>query len=413
MRKINSSAMYYALFLSVIFALLLGGMVLFAGFNQNLITRFDTQEIIIDNAKSGIEYAQSNFKELKHNDPLVFRLFNEGVDSVSVEKKQWGAFTIVQSTARHRNYEHTKIALLGNKSVKKYPNLFLTDQGRPISLCGDARLEGQCSLPKAGLKRAYIEGKNYTGAKMIYGQVTNSEKLLPKINQQLLNSIDLSQGEIHLWNERTSDSIVKSFQKNGIHFVQDGILNLQDACIKGQIMIEAKDSIFIGASSTIENAIVKSKVIYIESGFSGSIQAFASERIILEENVRLRYPSVLGIVEKTNPTNQSATIVLGEKSQVIGSVFLLTTASNFRLQPQLSIATDAEIDGFAYCQGKTELKGTIKGHLFTEKFYLKTAASSYENHILDGQLLDQLPTNFVSVNLLEDTDQLTRIEWLQ
>ena len=412
MKKIKSSAIYYALFLSVIFALVLGALILFSGFNQNFSLQMEIEEILIDNAASGIAYGQINFKELPANKPVNLRLFDTGVDSVELTKKNWGAFTIIQSTAKHRNKSQTKIALMGAVNKIQQPNLYLVDNGRPVSLCGNARIEGLCYLPKAGLRRAYIEGKSYTGTKMVYGLVKPANKQLPTIKTDFVENVASLTQNIILWSQDV-DSINVSFLEEAQHFVSDGFMHLDEMVINGQIILEAKDSIFIGQNATINNAIIKSKIVYIETGFSGTVQIFASEKIIIEEFVQLKYPSVVGLIEEDFPVNRPAEITIAQNSQIIGTVFMLSKKPNFRMLPKLTIETNAEIDGLVYCSGRTQLKGTIKGSLFSQKLYLKTASSAYENHLLDGQILKTLPDNFMAANLLEETTLLKQIAWLQ
>lgn len=157
--KLKASSIYYALFLSIVIALVLGSMVLFSGMNRRFATQLEIEELLMDNAVSGIEYAQANYAELPNGQIVYLRLFGEGIDSVSIEKKQWGAFTILKSTSLHGNSTYSKIALAGQANQPDFPNLYVADQGRPIALCGDVRIEGRAVLPEAGLKRAYIEGK--------------------------------------------------------------------------------------------------------------------------------------------------------------------------------------------------------------------------------------------------------------
>lgn len=411
-KKIQASAIYYALFLSVIFALILGGFILLSGFNQSFALQMDVEEILIDNSHSGMAYAQVNFKALKNNVPIRIRLYDDGIDSVELVKKNWGAFTVLQSIALHRKRKQSKIALFGAALPSNQTNLYLADNGRPISLCGDARIEGQCFLPKAGLKRAYINGQNYTGGKLVYGTVKDANKQLPALQLGFIEEVVKLSGELAPW-KADEDSIVVSFGNTGLHLLSDGFISIKNTVIKGQVIIEAKDSIFIGRDAIIENAILKSKVIYIEAGFSGTAQIFASEQIFLEESVTLKYPSVLCLLEENFPTDKSAEIYISQRSQVIGTVLLFSKTPNFRKSLKLSIENEGEVDGLVYCAGKTQLKGVIKGSLFSEKLFLKTSSSAYENHLLDGQILDQLPAQFVTANLLTETEILQQIAWLE
>lgn len=410
MKKLKSSAIYYALFLSIIISLFLGGMILFSSANRQFISQMDMQDRLIENAYSGVEYGLANYQEMQNGKVLELDLFDQQIDSVDLKKKTWGAFTAIESTAHHKNQSYSKLALAGQINTDNGPNLYLTDQGRPFSICGETKIEGKCVIPKAGVKRAYIEGKNYAGKQMIYGSISDAEKSLPKINNEFTRNLNEFDAEIVDWED--TDSVVVSFSEIGKHFIAGSYLSLKDVFVEGQVIIEAKDSIFVSASTHLDKVILKSEVIYIESGFVGNAQFFASERIVLEDQVLLNYPSVLGLIETTIPKEQSAEILIGEKSQVLGSVFAISEAPNFRMPIQISIDRDAEVDGLVYCQGRIQLKGTVNGNLYTQKFYLETPSSKYENHLLDAKILDQLPADFVSVSLFENTNTLTQIAWL-
>ena len=410
-QKLRSSSIYYALFLSIVIALILGSMVLFSGMNRRFATQLEIEELLIENAISGIEYAQANYQELPNREPIYVRLFGDGIDSVRLEKKQWGAFTILKSTSLHNGKTYDKIALTGQLNQDSDPNLYVADQGRPIALCGDVRIEGHAVLPQAGLKHAYIEGKNYTGDRMIYGTMATSERNVPPVDEIFLDQVLASGGAIQPW-DKDADSIHASFNGEGIHFINDGYTVLQNIHVTGQVLIESRDSIFVGATAQLNDVILKSPVVIFEAGFTGTVQVFVTEKIILEEGVLLKYPSVLGLIEEEFPKEKNAEITLGKHSQVIGSVFLFSRDENFRLPVQLNVSKESAIDGFVYCKGKIQLEGTVNGHLYTDKFYLKTKASTYENHLVDAQILDQLPTDFVYINLLKGTNQLTRLEWL-
>ena len=409
--RLKASSIYYALFLSVIVALFLGGMILFSGVNKQYASQLEIQERLIDNAYSGVQYGLANSQEISDQEPLELLLFGKATDSVLIERKKWGAFEVIVSTAHHGRNHYSKIALAGQQILPQQPTLYLVDQGRPLSICGETRIEGPCKIPQAGLKRAYIEGQNYLGTEMIYGSSSNSNKGLPEINTQFIDQISTFQGEIRIW--ENLDSLTQSFSEPGIHFVDDHFASLSNTYLSGQIIIETKDSIFVGATAQLDQIILKSKVIYIQKGFKGSIQAYASEKIVLEDEVTLLYPSVLGLLEESPLGDENSQITIGAKSQVIGSVFALSEKPDFRKPVQISIAKEAEIDGLVYCQGRTQLNGTVKGSLYTQKFFLETPSSKYENHLLNGKILNGLPEEFVFIALLEQDAPLTQIAWLQ
>jgi len=175
--------------------------------------------------------------------------------------------------------------------------------------------------------------------------------------------------------------------------------------VDGAVWIEAKDSVFIGAGCQLESTVIRANVIYVESGFQGTAQLIARERITLGEKALLKYPSVVAVVED-EPLEYPSQMILKSTAQVIGTVFLIPANNDFRRMPELIIEEEAEVDGLVYNKGKTQLRGTVNGSLYTSKFFLKTTSSSYENHILDGKVLNQLPNDFVCVDLFEMNDPM-------
>ena len=407
--RLKSSSIYYALFLSVIIGFFLGGMILFAGVNKRFESFIDKDERLRNNAYSGIEYGMANFQELGEEN-IEVTLFND-FDSVRLSKGSWGSYTVITSIAHSGALNKEKSVLTGKIGGTGSPSLFLVDQGDPLSVCGETRLEGKCLLPKSGIKRAYLNGRIYKGDRMVYGTQGVSESKLPAINETFLSNLKNTQGEVQHWTE--SDSIAQTFADPALQFIADGTISLKSNSITGHVYIESGDSIFIGADAELDQIIVKSRVVYIEKGFEGSLQIYASERIILEEGVHLLYPSVLGIIEETTPDGKSAEIVIDRNSQLIGSVLEISESQSHNLQIQILIEQDARVDGLVYNEGSTQVNGTVNGSLYTKSFFLKLSSSGYYNHLLNATIKNDLPKDFVFIPIMESNEPLTKIQWLQ
>ncbi|MEO1437949.1 MAG: hypothetical protein AAFV80_20575 [Bacteroidota bacterium] len=69
---------------------------------------------------------------------------------------------------------------------------------------------------------------------------------------------------------------------------------------KGKILVIAQNSIVVEANAHLEQVILIAPSIQFKKGFQGSIQAYASDQLIVEEEVQLHYPSILGFIDK-NP----------------------------------------------------------------------------------------------------------------
>lgn len=407
----RSSAIYYALFLSIVMGSILGSMVLLSGLNRQLTNYVELPVQLYENAESGLNYGMVYHRELPWNEELRLNLFDGVMDSVGIIKRRWGLFTALESIARHKGHSESLNAFVG-KEMEGSVNLFVVDNGRQLALCGDSRLEGNCFVPKAGLKRAYIAGENYSGSQLIYGQKHASERQLPPISEESIKSIQPPVSTLESWEDQ-GDSIQAEF-KNPLQVLAETTVSLTHQVVDGAVWIEAKDSVFIGVGCQLKSTVIRADVIYVESGFQGTAQLIGRKRIVLEEGVKLLYPSVLAVIED-QPHELAAQIILKPKAQVIGTVFMLSADKDYRRMPELILEEESEIDGLAYNQGKTQLRGTVNGSLYTSKFFLKTPASSYENHILGGKVLNQLPEDFVCADLFDQGESapLTQIQLLR
>ena len=410
-QRVKASAMIYALFLLTVVSIVIAGLFQLSSLNHQLSSKFEIEEILVNNSESGIAYAQAYFLEIKPNTKNAVRLFNEGIDSVELTKKNWGAYQIIESKAIHNHKSYTKMVMVGSKSKLDYPNLYLADLGRPLSLSGKTKIEGNCKLPESGVKRAYIANESYQGEKLIYGTKGESEKQLPKINDELILQMNLMEGEKQEW-DNSLEQFYCPFDSVAVHFYSENPIYITEQTFRGQIIIESKDSIVISANANLRDVIIKSPKIIIEEGFRGNIQCLATEKIEIQEYVILEYPSVLSLIEN-NQKELPSTINIKSNTQIIGSIFLISEAPNFRKPIKLMIDKGAVVNGFVYCNGETELKGKINGSIYTQSFYLKTASSAYQNHLLNAEILNQLPEEFIPIPLLEVSNQIKIVQWLK
>lgn len=403
-KKINASSLYYALFLSVVMGIIAGTSVLLSGATSNLLLRLETEENLGDLVHSGIEYGLTNFESLPLSQSTSVQLFEDDVDSVKILMKKWGAFYLISASAQHGNLSRHQTVLAGQTAEEDLFNFYLSDLGRPVSVCGETSLEGKIAVPESGFKRAYIEGKNFTGNAYYSGSKVNSNRNLPPYNPEILD-YTFHDATIQIWNNE-EDSVRVSFLEKPIHFISDHTISLNEIYLDGQIIIESDDSIFVGSNAQLQFVILKSPIIHFEEGFTGTVQCLASEKITIEKNCRLLYPSVLGLVETEFPEEENHSITIGEKSQVMGTVYCISTAPNFRKPVAFKMSELSEFDGLAYCTGRTQFQGTIKGFLYTEKLHLETKSSTYENYLLDAQLKNTLPKEFIVAPLFQSQQSL-------
>lgn len=410
-KRLKASSIYYALFLSVVMGIVVGSTVLLSSSSKTLLLKLETEENLADQVETGLQFGLANFQMLPLNQSQSFQFFENDIDSVWLTKKKWGAYYLITSQSIHGQIKKEKTILAGQPIKDSWFNLFVSDLGRPISVCGETKLQGKIAVPEGGFKRAYIEGKNFKGNEYYQGSKVNSSRNLPELNQELIEE-KLPEATLQIW-DKGVDSITNSFTEKPIHLISDSYINLQNKVIDGQVIIESKDSIFVSSTSQLNWVILKSPIIYFESGFDGTVQCLASKKIVIEENCLLRYPSVLGLIETNFPEETNSGIYIGNQSQVIGTIYAHSTQPNFRKPVEIILNQETEVDGMIYCTGRTQFQGVIKGCLYTDKLYLKTKASTYENYLLDAQLSKDLPNDFIVASLfgnIETLDLLTCVK---
>ena len=418
---IKAGALLYALFLIVVITIISSSFILINYYNTAYVIQALKQEQLYRNVNSGINYGLSFHKEIPLNTKIEVDLFNDEEHKVTIGKKNWGAFYLLSSEAIWKNKSAAKSALIGaNINEGQEIALYLADQNKPLSLTGKTEIVGNCYLPKAGVKRAYIEGKSFVGKHLINGTKFNSSKTLPSINEELISenlenffpeeTVNDSLMDYELFLEQ--DSIINSFNNKTLVLYSPLAIEISNKIIEGNIIIKSDKKIVVNQSAIITNVILYSKGIVIQKNVEGVMQIFAKDSVIIEDNCQLQYPSVVALIGKGNAT-VSRKITLGEKIELKGSVFLYNENFDRKNQAIVSIGKKSKITGQVYSSELLELKGDVIGGVFCKKLMLRTPSSVYENHLMDAVInRSELSEYFVGVPLTETIENQKVIKWL-
>lgn len=188
-----------------------------------------------------------------------------------------------------------------------------------------------------------------------------------------------------------------SFHKKTKEVVVNSVL--VNEIFKGNFVLRNKDSIRITKNTVLEDVILIAPKITFEEGFKGTVQAFATKGIELEQKVTLQYPSVICVYSE----NTSETLIKIKKgSKITGAVVLFgNDIENFK-NNSIEIDEEGLIFGDIYCSGKLDLKSNVYGSVYTNRFYLKTKSSSHDNTISDIEInSSKRPKYFISIPLFE------------
>lgn len=419
---IKASSLFYAVVISIVIAIVSSSFILFA-----YLYRFESDQLsVLDriqlNAESGLNLLLSQQSLVGLNDSKILDLYGENEDSVFLSRKPWGAFEVMISTANFHGQTSERIAQAGwvMDSTQQF-SIYLADEGKPLDICGKTLIHGDAFLPKAGVERSYIEGQSYTGREMIYGKTHKSKSEVPELNLSLIEYIRTLLKEkkgngtdslISLQRPIANDSISNSFKNNTVILHSYGVIKMYSGVFSGNIVIASDTLITVSENTLLNNIILIAPKIVLEKQFKGQIQAFASDSIIVEDNVSLHYPSVLGIVALD--ASRKCGVVVNKNDTIEGSVFAHQVRIDSYKRTGVRLGEKSVVVGQVYSTGYAEVKGTVYGSLMCSSFHLETPSGIYENHLLNATIDRMvLPDYYTGIALTEQSAYKKVVKWLK
>jgi hypothetical protein len=417
---LRAGSLYFAIFISFIITLLLASIIMYAYYSNGYTNIQAMSDQVEANAGSGITLALYDTSLLATGSEDVFSLYDEddSIDDVTVTKAYWGIYQVIKSTARWKNYEIIKTALVGTDlATSEAVAMYVADKDRYLSFSGETDITGTCYFPKLGVRMAYIEGRSFTGNKLVKGEIKTSAKELPALQHNVLgvnlayfrDTIPMGDSLISFKEIMGMDSLERSFTGSTITIHSPGPVTLDHISLKGNIRVLSSKSIYVSKNFKADNIIIYAPSIYFERGFIGNLQAFAQDTIIAGEDCEFTYPSCLGLI---NENINGIYLALKENTVLAGSIFIYqeNKATNV---PYLKLSEHTIVHGQVYCPGTVEFRGKIEGSLYCHSFALKTFSAYYENHLLNVTIDRSALSDYYSGSFLLPVYKYAKnIQWL-
>lgn len=376
---LKASALYLAVTVSVIIALITGTLITTAYFYRAEYQKSDRYKQLLANLESATEMALAD--SLLYDETRLVDLYGDGRDSILFSKKGWGVFELAVIRSYRLADTLKKAFLTGTDTRADLTALYLTDEDRPVSVSGRTEIRGEAALPGAGIRKAYVEGKAYTGKELVYGPVRASEKTLPLLDAGILERITQAGNDHSAYPEAVTGS--RSFYETEQKYYAGE--ELKDISVKGHIVLFSDTVLKISKSARLEDIIIYAPAVIIEEGFRGSCQVFAADSIVTGSNAVFYYPSCLGILKKEGgQTAQQPEIRLGLKNTFNGILFT-NEKQKSTFQTLISIGKDSKVNGEIYASGfvKLDQPVQIRGKLAANRLFIKTPSALYENYLID------------------------------
>lgn len=338
------------------------------------------------NVNSGIHYVMGNRAVMNYSEPHARDLFGDETDTVTVMRKPWGIFEVAVSTARQGNQATVRSALITAlpDEIGKAA-LYVPDNNAPLYLVGNTIIKGTAYLSERKLSTGYIDGQDYKGSKLMYGDMLKSEPLLPPLDTTAIHELKL------LLNEQPAGyrlNVLERFPYGSRHSFASPQTNYYyseqsidiDGTMAGNIIIHSAMKIRVTAQASLEHVLLLAPVIDIDKGFKGSMQCVATRLITVGAESHLMYPSTLSLVG----ADEDSLIRIDHEAVVEGVVIIPGYDQTLGSRGTLKMEKGALLHGMAYINGAADIQGTVWGHVMTRTVQSKAGSTVYGNHMLNA-----------------------------
>ncbi|BDS14303.1 hypothetical protein [Aureispira anguillae] len=412
--KLPARALFYAIIVSLFVALISSAMLLSSYHQHILLGHYQQKERLIYNCESGVALALGAQQDSIA--PITIDLFGQQSDSVRIEQRPWGLLDVV-SVQSWLGQGNRKDSIVQSFFVGKQPPAYaltLSEGTEPLYVCGNTHIVGDAFLPREGVERGFIHrvsGKPYFREKLIFGKkeiVKRVSNLHLKARFEQLDALKNVTTNFLV----EGDSIVQPFHQPTRVLVEDQ-WDIHHGVLKGNVLVVGTQKVVIGASAILEDVLILAPEITIESGVQGHFQAFAWDSLRVEANVRLHYPSVLGLLPYQERTTFSPSLTIEEGSEVTGIVIAPSFQYN-TYKTKITIEQNALVKGQVWVNGLLQHKGGVYGSVFCDEFLLQTPAAVYENYLLDAIInRKQLPAYYLAPLILGESSNKHILKYIE
>ncbi|HTC00445.1 MAG TPA: hypothetical protein VK705_07165 [Ferruginibacter sp.] len=411
-----SNSLLITIVISLIIGIICSLLLLLEYNNFQIRSNVNIENKLERNLQSAINLAIADTSITTNEQNTIVDLFNTGNDTALITKGNWGLYSFASLKVSANGKNNAKRFFFGQEMKDNYTDecLYLAEHKEYLSLVGNTILEGNAYLPTAGLRPSIINQRGYSFAQLIKGNIKISADSLPPINPQLIQHLSTLSKQLEA-TERTlsviPDSLQQSFSDSTIRIYQSGPIILSSCNLKGHILIVSDSSIEIGSNAFLNNVLLSAPIIKFDDAFSGTVQAVATDSIVVKDNCHFFYPSSLTILKI--PSLIQPSINIGENCMFEGT--LLTYCTNNDISKTLiKIGKNTIIKGIVYSSGYLNLSGIIYGTVLTNYFIYNSTSSVYTNYLVDAEISrDSLSKYFIMPHIFNISAPNKIAQWVQ
>lgn len=377
--KIKGGILLYALVVSIICTIISLAILSYFYMSSEVIRQNLENRKIRNSLESGWNIALKS----EYSDWRSCSSFSKNFYKVNIFKKHWGLYTLIGSKIEGKNSSFSKVALCGRDfDAATLPALYACDNGDQISIDNYSILNGPLFVPKKGVK--YVSMRDGKGSNFRNLDIKLSANILPPVTSDIINYIS------DLFGEYPYTSVVRisgdlpefemvSFSDSTKIYMSEKAITITSR-LEGNIIIKSDLRITISPSALLDMVILVAPEIEISSGFVGSIQCFASRKLLVNEDCHLIYPSSLVLYPLTD-SNDTCQFTISKRDSVEGNVVLLKPVLSNNLFARLDIKEKSLVRGIVYSQGEVNFAGSVEGSIYGKKFVYSNENSTMSDYI--------------------------------
>ncbi|MDR6764539.1 hypothetical protein J2Y38_004772 [Flavobacterium sp. 2755] len=387
---VKAHSLLYAIYICLIVSIICGALLYFSNLYNQLNLYYNLQEELYIQNQSVLNFALGNKivpAEIEQDE-------KSGIEG-SFETKSYGLLSLVLAKSYIANDTVSSAHFVGARNTNKNA-IYLTNLSKSLFYSGTVKLVGNNQLPNTFIESSYIN--NELNRLTVDGKNSVSESQLPQINPDFKKVFQGMKSEKTKLSdiENLKDSLFYNSFFNPTKEIQVKS-NLANIIFKGNFILRSDDSIRVRKNAVLEDVILIAPKITFEEGFKGTVQAFATKGIELEDKVTLNYPSVICVF---NESGEPSKIKIKKECNIMGAVVLFGNADNLIDKNIIEIDEKGLLFGDLYCSGKLMLKSNVYGSVYTNRFFKKTDSSSYDNLISNIEInTSKRPDYFISIPL--------------
>lgn len=325
----------------------------------------------------------STLQNRLEEDSTVLLFPGQETSRVRYRRQRWGLYEVVG--VKHGRRE--SVRLLGRAVESPWQATFyVPENDRAFSLTGRTYIVGDVYLPRNGISYTQLRSEFFKGKALDSERIKVSGNEFPGLDDETREVVD----------ELLNDAGDRTYLENG-SVVERGFREqmvrleigeyLSGVRVKGPVVLYAPSMLFVEQDNVLENVIIVGDKVELADGFSGCVQVFARDTILLGERVCLHAGSGLYVWRE----DEEGLIRLGGHCEVNGYVVVKSgKGDDERKRAVYYQPESSRVRGLLYVDGIAEVHGHVTGSLYARECYY-FAPEGYYSGILYNAVLPGNP----------------------